>query len=425
MAKAQDWLPESVQALLKQAEPADLVVGVLTFNNANTVRLETETLVAGLSHHCRDMRILVVNCDAGSQDETPQIIQQTTDGRFPTWLVRHPLPTVYSHVYSESGVPGRESAFRTLLGIVDHVQAKGCLAVDGNLKSFSTEWVDLLARPVVEKESDLALPLYRRGRHEGSLTNTVVYPLTRALYGKRVRCHLGGCYGLSGKFAKFLISHQAWGDEVVRFGVDAWMMTAALAEGYNVSQSFLGQRVHELKPGGAELSKLVVQAVGAVFHLMERYQDVWEGARGSVPVPQFGPSLEMDPTAASVKVDRMVSGFRQGLRDLVPVWELVLASDTLQQVLSLGIEDPMDYRFPNELWVQVLYDFALAYHDRVLNREHLLKALTPLYLGYTAALIRATSEGGVEEVERAIEALCLTCESTKSYLRDRWRWQDG
>ena len=79
----------------------------------------------------------------------------------------------------------------------------------------------------------------------------------------------------------------------------------------------------------------------------------------------------------TVNVARMVQAFRQGLRDLLPLWELILSVDTLPQVLPLGLLDVEDFRFPTDVWVQVVYDFALAYHDKVVHREHLLKALTP------------------------------------------------
>ncbi|MFN3476617.1 MAG: glycosyl transferase family 2, partial [Candidatus Methylomirabilales bacterium] len=80
-----------------------------------------------------------------------------------------------------------------------------------------------------------------------------------------------------------------------------------------------------------------------------------------------------------------------------------------------------EFRFPTDLWVSVVYDFALAYHDRALHREHLLKALTSLYLGWTASFVLETRESGPEEVEGIIEALAEQYEAMKPYLAARWR----
>jgi hypothetical protein len=73
------------------------------------------------------------------------------------------------------------------------------------------------------------------------------------------------------------------------------------------------------------------------------------------------------------------------------------------------------------LWVQVVYDAATAYHKRIMPRDHLLKALTPLYLGRTASFVQATQGLTSKEAEYKIEALCRTFENMKPYLVDRWR----
>jgi hypothetical protein len=94
----------------------------------------------------------------------------------------------------------------------------------------------------------------------------------------------------------------------------------------------------------------------------------------------------------------------------------------LAGILALGLLEAEEFRFPEALWVQTIYDFALAYHEKALHREHLLKSLTPLYLGQTASLVLGTREGPPVDVERAIETLCKTFESMKPYLTQRWRF---
>ena len=80
---------------------------------------------------------------------------------------------------------------------------------------------------------------------------------------------------------------------------------------------------------------------------MEGYQDVWEGSTGSRPVPQFGPPYEPGPEGAAINVERMVRGFQQGLRDLLPIWEIILAPETLEGILSLGLAETEEFRFPS------------------------------------------------------------------------------
>jgi hypothetical protein len=324
---------------------------------------------------------------------------------------------------SESGVPGREAAVRLVTAVSDRLNANVCLVVDGNLKSADLHWAEWLAGPILDKGAACVVPQFVRNRYDGTLTNTLLAPLTRALYGKRVPYHLGGAFALSGSFIRSTVLPQPWDSEIAKYGIDGWIATLAAAEEIDICQAVLGPRVQQGKASG-DLATVLAQAVGCVFHLMERYQDRWEQVKGSIDVPAVGVPAGLLDHVGTLRIERMVQGFRQGLRDLVPVWQIVLSAETFQQILELGVEDTENFRFPSALWVQAVYDLALAYHDQLLYREHLLKSLTPLYLGYTASLVLSTRGNPVQSVERELERLALQYETMKPYLIERWRWSD-
>lgn len=144
---------------------------------------------------------------------------------------------------------------------------------------------------------------------------------------------------------------------------------------------------------------------------------------GSSAVPEVGKPMETEVESTPIHVERMMKGFRQGLRDLLPIWEVILAPETLAGVLALGLKDDEDFRFPLALWVQTVYDFAVAYHEKVIHREHLLRSLMPLYLGRTSSVVLETRGGGPEMVQHTVEQGCQTFEAMKPYLVDRWRFQ--
>ena len=416
-----------VQEQLGDRGKVEVLIGIPTFNNAKTVEPVLTAVKDGVSKVCPQASVLVVNADAGSQDGTQAAIKQAVGPDTPTAFVQHlagdsfPGP-ISLRALSESGVPGREHAFRTFFKIAEELEVKACVVIDGNVRSLSSDWMEVLLRPVVEKAVDYVAPLFRRTRYEGSLTNCIIYPLSRALYGKQMRYQSGGGYGFSGKLASLYLTKNVWEGEAARYGIDSWLTTVAVAEGCEVSQGFLGTKVHDTRLTGIELSILLAQAVGALFHLMEEYQEVWEGRAGSSPVPQFGPPYEPGPEGGVVNVERMVRGFQQGLRDLLPIWEIILSPETLAGILALGLLEAEEFRFPEALWAQTIFDFALAYHEKALHREHLLKSLTPLYLGQTASLVLGSREGSPEDVERAIETLCKKFESMKPFLTQRWRF---
>src|SRR5262249_26104221 len=201
-----------------------------------------------------------VNVDVGSQDGTPEIVKRTVGNLVPIALVKPVTEGVSAKPFflnrlSYSGMPGREEAFRALFGISERLQAKACVVIDASVRSVTMEWIDLLARPVLEKGADYVAPLYRRQRYEGSLTNNLIAPLTRSLYGKRVACQTGGGYGFSGKLASFYLEKELlWEGDAARFGIDSWLTTVAVAEGYQVWQARLGTRIQGTKAGGGCLS---------------------------------------------------------------------------------------------------------------------------------------------------------------------------
>jgi hypothetical protein len=71
--------------------------------------------------------------------------------------------------------------------------------------------------------------------------------------------------------------------------------------------------------------------------------------------------------------------------------------------------------------VRTVYDFALAYHHRVIDREHLLRSLTPLYLGWVASFVLGVQRQGTEHAEGRIEKLCEIFEQDKAYLVENWK----
>ncbi|MDP2875609.1 MAG: cell wall biosynthesis glycosyltransferase, partial [Holophaga sp.] len=267
---------------------------------------------------------------------------------------------------------------------------------------------------------DFVAPLYHRHKYDGTITNSIVYPLTRSLYGQRVRQPIGGDFGFSGKLARHYLKQDVWESDVARFGIDAWMTTTAITDGFNVCQAFLGAKIHDAKDPALDLSQMLHQVVGAVFALMESREAAWRSIRGSVPIPLFGMEHAVGLEPVRVDPDRMVRMFRSGYRELGLLWKKLLRPQVSEQLSLLEIGEPAKFRFPPELWIRILFDFAVAFHHRVMDREHILQALTPLYLGRIASFVRETEEVSAEDVEAMQEQICLLFEAMKPELIQLW-----
>jgi hypothetical protein len=227
--------------------------------------------------------------------------------------------------------------------------------------------------------------------------------------------------GVSAALLDALPPAEEWGDEPTGPGAEMRLLGAALAGRHSVLESHLGRKQLDPGAGPADLGRTVVEAVGPLFRLMERLAPEWQEVRGSAPVPRRG---HADPEAlvgGDVRSDRMVRAFHLGLKDLLPVWEQILVDETLDELYPLGLLGADEFRFPSSLWARVAADFAVAHHERRVPRDHLLRALTPLYLGRVAAFVLETQGGAPSRVADALERVCLAFEAEKASLSARWR----
>ncbi len=405
---------------IKEIGEADVLVGIPSYNNARTIGQVVRAVQAGFAKYFPEERTLIVNSDGGSTDGTQDIVKTAGVADYRTILAAHPIRGVHRIVTPYHGIPGKGSALRTVFAVAKEVRARACAVVDSDLRSITPEWLDLLLSPVLRQGFDFVAPLYHRHKYDGTITNSIVYPLTRALYGKRVRQPIGGDFGFSGRLAADYLEHDVWHSDVARFGIDIWMTTTAITNGYNVCQSFLGAKIHDVKDPGVDLSAMLMQVVSAVFGLMETHTSAWTQIRETEAVPLFGFEYTVGLEPLQVDVRRMVGIFQSGVRDLSPIWENVLAPATFAEVRDLAAVDTDEFRFPVGLWVRTVYDFAVAFKGKAINREHLLRSLTPLYLGRTASFVKENEHASSAEVEAAIEGLCLEYERMKPYLVKRW-----
>ena len=413
-------LAGEMEARLAEIGSVDLLVGVPSYNNSRTIGHVVRAVTAGFAKYFPEYRAVCVNSDGGSTDGTQQVVVASDFSTPGAILVAHPLTPVHKIITPYHGIPGKGSAFRTIFAIADRLGAKACAVVDSDLRSITPEWIELLLGPILQQGFDYVAPLYLRHKYDGTITNSIVYPMTRALYGKDVRQPIGGDFGFSGRLATHYLPKAVWESNVARFGIDIWMTTTAIADGFSVCQAFLGAKIHDAKDPGADLAAMFEQVVASVFDLMRTYEACWTRVEGAEDVPLFGFPHGVGLEPVNVNVERMLGIFRSAVRDLAEVWRLAIPPQTLAEVTALGGADAPSFRFPDSLWVKLVCDFAVAYHRRALPSQQLLRSLVPLYLGRTASFVIQTADSDAEQVERIIRDLADEYVRQKPYLHGRW-----
>ncbi len=411
---------EDIQEKLAGIKEADIIIGIPSFNNAKTIGHVVKAVQAGLAKYFSDKKAVLINSDGGSTDGTMDVVQGTAIEDFASIFVSHNKPFL-KITTPYHGIPGKGSAFRTIFESAKALNANACAVVDSDLRSITPEWIDLLLRPVVELDYDYVAPYYLRHKYDGTITNSIIYPLSRALYGKRIRQPIGGDFAFSGKLASFYLTKDVWNTDVAKYGIDIWMTTTAIANNFRVCQSFLGAKIHDPKDPGTDLSAMLYQVVGATFDLMDTYYTVWKDIEKSEPVPTFGFRYAVGLEPIEVHIEKMIDRFRLGAKELSTMWNTFMPEDLHDNVCTeLSRVSKESFHISDDVWSEIIYSFALAYHDKKINREHLLKSLTPLYIGRVASFVIETRNASASEVEEKIENLCLSFENKKKTLTSNW-----
>jgi glycosyltransferase involved in cell wall biosynthesis len=325
---------------------ADILVGIPSYNNVRTIGHVVKAVQAGLAKYFPNDKSVIANSDGGSKDGTVEIVQNTSIEDLRTILIHHSPERLYKIAIPYHGIPGKGSAFRAIFEIAQALGVNACAVVDSDLRSITPEWVELLLDPIISGSFDYVAPLYKRHKYDGTITNSIIYPFTRALYGKRVRQPIGGDFGFSRKLAEFYLSRNVWETDVARYGIDIWMTTTAIANNFKVCQSFLGAKIHDPKDPSADLSSMLYQVVGATFNLMEEYYNIWSQITSSEVVPTFGFEYEVGLEPVSVNLERMIDRFKLGVKELPAILnDPMLPHRTAQLALAEALSRHIPYDF--------------------------------------------------------------------------------
>jgi glycosyltransferase involved in cell wall biosynthesis len=420
-------LDDQALAEIRRVGSADLMVGIPSFSNSETIGYVVRAATAGMVQYFPDLKPVLVNSDGGSPDDTPRVAVSTESPDYIESIIlvspRHRLQRIS---FTYGGISGKGTAVRALFEVARALRVKAMVMVDSDLRSIVPEWVELLAGPILKGGYDYVTPVYARYKYDGTITNNIAYPLTRALYGARIRQPIGGDFGISGDLVARYLELETFDDLTARFGIDVWMTHSAINEGFAVCQARLGAKIHDAKDPASDLGPMFRQVVGTLFKLAGHYADRWLRLRGSHPIPEYGFERVIAPEEIAVNQARLIDAFEAARLAEREAWAEMLASEQLERLDDVDCSvAPRDFHFPAELWVRCLYDTLVAYHRPGMARDRILAALTPLYFARTAGFIAETLEMTTDQAERVIDAQARQFEELKRYLVTRWREDHG
>ena len=402
---------------IKKVDHLDILVGIPAFNNEDTIGHVVSTVGEGLAKYFPDLRSGILVSDGGSLDDTRE---KSYEAKIPEGIERR--VSIYR------GVPGKGTSFRAVFETAKIVGAKVCVVVDADLRSITPEWVQRFAQPILEDKVDFLTPYYLRSKYDGTITNNIVYPMTRALYGVKIRQPIGGDFAFSIKLAKFYAEQDVWETDVARFGIDIWMTTLALNEGFKIGQVYLGTKIHDYKDPAADLSSMFQHVISTLFYLMGKYENKWKRICGSIEPPIFYYKKEkIEIPTLSVNIKKLHDEFFEGFKHFEPMYREILDWENFRQLKRIIKESKERNQviFPPSLWAKILYDFAFVYQTWSRNRRRLVDIITPLYFGRTAAYCEEIKDADFDKVEEVVENQAKVFEELKPYLIRKFElWEE-
>jgi glucosylglycerate synthase len=397
----------------------DILIGVPTYNHAGTIGQVVQAIRAGLLQYFPRQRTAIINADGGSKDATQELVRAASISDLQRGPNLQALRTLHSISTQYPGPPASGTALRTILAAADLLRATTCAVISPDSTNLEPRWLESLMRPVCREGVDLVTPLYRRNKFDGLLVRSLVYPMTRALYGKRVREPYPAEFAFSGRLGGYFLGQDIWSQEMVGDGAEIYMTISAIAGNFRLAQSFLGPK-SRVEHAPAELVPAMRQTVGVLFWSLEQNFPAWSAPSNSQPIPTLGAEHEISLEPIRVNRKRLHQMFVHGVAELEPVLKSILSAPTLAELQAATAAPEEGFRYSDELWVRTVYEFAVAYGKSVISRDHIVQALPPLYRGKIHTFLLENQDASADEVELNVEALCLAFERLKPYLLEMW-----
>jgi hypothetical protein len=398
----------------------DILVGLPTHNNAKSVGSIVHAIRSGILRGFPRERAVIINADGGSRDGTRELITGLSINDVRPASSVYALRTLHAISTKYASTPQSGVALRTILAAAELLRAKACIVISPESESITPEWISNLLRPVYYEGFDLVSPTYRRHKFDGLLTTNLLYPMVRALYGARIREAYMSEFGFSGRLGSQFLGKNRWHDGIGENGIELRFTLAAVTCGFRICQSFLGTK-DPVERRAADLVPTLRQSVGVLFSALESDFNMWSAVSGSQEVPTTGSELELQLDPLRVNRKRLRDMFVSGVSELESVFLSILSPSTLAELNRIAGLGEEEFRYPAELWVRTVYEFAAAYRKSVINRDHIVQALAPLIRGRVFTFVVENRSGSANDVANNIEGLCLEFERLKPYLLEMWK----
>jgi glycosyltransferase involved in cell wall biosynthesis len=292
------------KGLIKQCaiiKPVDIMVGVLCKNVEATLLNVLNVINEGLYQHFPDYKKAIVISEGLSEDRTAEVVD----------LFR-PYSSIDKIVAQDINNGGKGAGIRTIIEIAHKTDAKCVVLIDGDILSIKPVWIQMITNPIIYGRADLTVPYYIRDKYDGVITNNLVYPFTRAVYGLDIRQPIAGEFCLSKNLYEILRIHPLFPPD---FGVDIFIVTVAAAKEMKVKEGLYSLKIHESTTRYLEPEKLLVpmfkKVTGSMFELAKYYEDYWKYRPRTKTKVYYRKCYSKRPIPVKIDVEKLQHTFNE------------------------------------------------------------------------------------------------------------------
>ncbi|MFE3845654.1 glycosyltransferase [Thermoplasmatota archaeon] len=399
--------PEIIEKC-ERIKPIDILVGVLCKNVEGTVLNVLNVINEGLYRYFPDYRLAIVVSDGNSTDKTREIID-----------LFHPYNNIDLIKTRDIANIGKGAGVRTIFEIAHESKAKSIILIDGDLLSVKPGWIQTIVNPIVYGRADLTVPYYIRDKNDGVITNNLVYPFTRALYGIDIRQPIAGEYALSRNLYELLREHPLFPPD---FGIDIFILTVAAAEGMYIKEGLFSLKIHESTTHYLEPEKFLIpmfrKVTASMFTLAKYYENYWK-TRATIWRSKYNrESFSKKPIPIQINILNMKKSFLNEYTKNKILIINILPTDLINQLDDIVNKGKY---FDSELWSKIVYSYAAAFRKLDETNEedvyNILDSLKTLWIGRFVSYATQVDGKDINEAEKIIQSQAVIFEQNIEYLK--------
>jgi hypothetical protein len=390
----------------KEIQPIDIIVGVLCKDVETTILNVLNVIDEGLYRYFPDYSKAIVISSADSSDNTDEAIE-----------LFQPYSNIKKISTKDIISAGKGAGVMTIFEIAHQCNAKCVLLIDGDLLSIKPRWIPMMANPIVYGRADLTVPYYIRDKNDAVITNNLVYPFTRALYGIDIRQPIAGEYALSKNLYEKIRNHPLFPPH---FGIDIFILTVAAAEGFYVKEGLFSLKIHGSTSRYLEPEKILIpmfkKVTGSMFDLAEYYEDYWKSHPPRFRTKNYRECFSQNPISVKISIKDMEKFFLKKFRS---------SKNTIKQFLPESIINDIEKiintkeEYDCELWAEVVYNYAASWKKSKSNEKKylLLDTLRILWTGRFVSYAKNVENMNINQAEKVIQKQAEIFEEKFDYLR--------